>query len=79
MALSSSKLEGGPEPGKAAVLLGLTLHRGDLLPTDLKQEELHRGPQRRVGKLPTSQTSGSHSLYCGKSGLPAMIKEEHTP
>lgn len=63
--------------GKAAVLRGQTLHRGGLLPTDLKQEELHRDPcvGRRVGEVPTSQTSS----YRGKSGLPAMIKEEHTP
>lgn len=49
MASHWSRVGGGHEAGKAAVLLGLTLHRGDLLPTDLKQEEPHRGPQRRVG------------------------------
>ena len=34
-------------------------------------------PKRRVREVPASQTSGSPSLRCGKSGLPAMIKEEH--
>lgn len=75
MAAGSSRVAEVISPGKVAVLGGLTLHRGALLPTDLKQEDLRRGPQRYVGEVPTSQTSS----YCGKSGLPAMIKEEHTP
>ena len=44
-----------------------------------KARKATQRPKTHVGKVPASQTSGSHSLYCGKSGLPAMIKAGHTP
>ena len=35
MTFRSSRVNGGHKPRKATVLLGLTSHRGDLLPTNL--------------------------------------------
>lgn len=53
--------------GRGALLLRLTLHRGDLLPTDLSKRSYTEAPRDIRGVL-TRQTSGSHSQYWGKSG-----------
>lgn len=65
MASTSSRV--GRDSRKIAVLLRLTLHRGALLTTNLSKKSYTEAP-RDVSGGANSQTSGSHSLYCGKSG-----------
>lgn len=68
MASSFRGAGGGAEPEDVAVLVGLTLHREDLSPTDLSKKSYTEAPQRCVRDVPPTLTSGSRSPYCGKSG-----------